>query len=128
MKEIEMMNEVSLENRIVIITAIIAGLLMLLGGLITGSMPFVLGILLGSGYGIINFKLIQLILEKAIKMPPNKAQSYVQIRYLLRYLLTGVVIYLAIIAPFFDVVGLIIGLFAIKLSIVICKVLLKDRP
>lgn len=128
MKEIEMMNEVSLENRIVIITAIIAGLLMLLGGLITGSMPFVLGILLGSGYGIINFKLIQLILKKAIKMPPNKAQSYVQTRYLMRYLLTGVVIYLAIIAPFFDAVGLIIGLFVIKLSILLCEVLLKDRP
>ncbi len=128
MRKIEMMNELSRENRIMLVTGLIAGILMVLGGLISGSMAFVLGVLAGSFYSILNFKLIHLILKKAIKMPPNKAQSYVQTRYLMRYLLTGVVIYLAIIAPFFDAVGLIIGLFVIKLSILLCEVLLKDRP
>lgn len=128
MTKIEMMNELSRENRIIMVTALVAGILMVLGGLVSGSLPFVLGVMAGSLYSILNFKLIHLILKKAIKMPPNKAQSYVQTRYLMRYLLTGVVIYLAIIAPFFEVVGLIMGLLAIKLSILLCEVFVKERP
>lgn len=123
-----MMNELSRENRIMMVTGLMAGILMVLGGLVTSSMAFVLGVLVGSLYSIFNFKLIHLILKKAIKMPPNKAQSYVQTRYLMRYLLTGVVIYLAIIAPFFDAVGLIMGLLAMKLSILLCEVFVKERP
>ena len=128
MKRIETMNELSIENRIVMVGAIIAGFFMFSGWLVTHSFEFVLGVLMGSGYGMINFKLMQFILEKAVKMPPNKAQTYVQTRYIMRYFLTGVVIYLAIIAPFFNVIGVILGLIAIKLSILICKALLKDRP
>jgi len=58
-------------------------------------------------------------LDKAMKMPSAKAQKYVQTRYFLRYLITGVVIYVAIINPWVNIVGVLLGLIAVKISVLI---------
>jgi hypothetical protein len=120
--------KISTENWIVIIGIGICLLMMIIGGLITTSLSFVTGVLVGGAYGVLNFKLLEYTLKKALKMPPAKAQSYIQTRYMLRYILTGVVIYIAIIFPAVDVIGLILGLIANKLSVLFCKALLKNLP
>jgi hypothetical protein len=120
--------KISTETWIVIIGIGICLLIMLVGGLITRSISFVTGVLVGGAYGVLNFKLLEYTLGKALKMPPAKAQTYIQTRYILRYILTGVVIYIAIIFPAVDVIGLILGLIANKLSVLFCKALLKNLP
>ncbi|WKY44778.1 ATP synthase subunit I [Eubacteriaceae bacterium ES2] len=120
--------KISTENWIVIIGIGICLLMMIIGGLITTSLNFVTGVLVGGAYGVLNFKLLEYTLKKALTMPPAKAQSYIQTRYMLRYILTGVVIYIAIIFPMVDVIGLILGLIANKLSVLFCKALLKNMP
>jgi hypothetical protein len=106
--------KISTENWIVIIGIGICLLMMIIGGLITTSLSFVTGVLVGGAYGVLNFKLLEYTLKKALKM--------------LRYILTGVVIYIAIIFPAVDVIGLILGLIANKLSVLFCKALLKNLP
>ncbi|WKY47941.1 ATP synthase subunit I [Eubacteriaceae bacterium ES3] len=125
MKKIE---NLPVETWIILIGLGICLLMMLIGGLITGSLYFVIGVLVGGSFSVLNFKLLQYTLEKSVKMPPGKAQTYIQTRYMLRYLLTGVVIYIAIVIPYIDVIGLILGLIANKLSVLLCKALLKNTP
>jgi F0F1-type ATP synthase assembly protein I len=54
-----------------------------------------------------------------MKMPSARAQKYVQTRYFLRYLITGVVIYVAIINPWVNIIGVLLGLVAVKISVLI---------
>lgn len=81
------------------------------------KMPFVLGLVFGCIISLLNFRLLSLTLQKAVYMPPHKAQAYATARYLLRYMITGVVIYVSIQADHIHVLGTIIGLISIKLVI-----------
>lgn len=93
--------------------------LMLFGFWASDPLFFVLGVLFGGAYSILNFRFMQLTFDKAMKMPSARAQKYVQTRYFLRYLLTGVVIYAAIINPWVNIVGVLLGLIAVKISVLI---------
>ena len=45
------------------------------------SMPMLIGIIFGSVIAILNFRLLALSLEKAVDLPPGKAQAYTGVRY-----------------------------------------------
>jgi hypothetical protein len=102
-------------------------LLMLFGFLTANPQAFALGVLLGGVFSILNFRLMQLNFEKAMKMPPARAQKYVQTRYFLRYLLTGVVIYTAIINPWVNIIGVLLGLVAVKISVLLNTIVTKKN-
>lgn len=84
---------------------------------ITPWLPFFMGLLFGSLIGLLNFRLLSLTLEKAVKMPPGKAQAYASSQYFLRYIIMGAVIYISIQADYIHVLGTILGLISIKLVI-----------
>ncbi len=125
MKKVMKTTNIALETKIMIGAALICLIFSLFGFFLKDTIGFILGVLLGGVYSIINFKIIQFTLEKAMKMPPSKSQKYVQTRYFLRYLFTGVVIYLAIIIPIFNIIGVILGLVAIKFSVLLLKAFKK---
>jgi hypothetical protein len=89
-------------------------------------LPFVLGILFGSAISVLNFIELANTLSRAITMPQDKAQSFTVIKYFIRYIVTAVVIYVSIIAPYINIVGTIIGLFIIKIIILVTN-LLSDK-
>lgn len=89
-------------------------------------MPFALGIVFGSAISALNFIELANTLSRAITMPQDKAQSFTVIKYFIRYIVTAVVIYVSIIAPYINVVGTIIGLFIIKIIILVTN-LLSDK-
>ena len=89
-------------------------------------LPFVLGILFGSAISVLNFIELANTLSRAITMPGDKAQSFTVIKYFIRYIVTAVVIYVSIIAPYINVVGTIVGLFIIKIIILVTN-LLSDK-
>ncbi len=101
--------------------------LMLFGFLTKDPLAFALGVLFGGAYSILNFRLMQLTFDKAMKMPSARAQKYVQTRYFLRYLITGVVIYVAIINPWVNIVGVLLGLIAVKISVLINTTVSKKK-
>ncbi|MDD3307293.1 MAG: ATP synthase subunit I [Acetobacterium sp.] len=119
MKTIQNFKKLSLETRIMIDGGLVSLGLMLFGFLTKDPLAFALGVLFGGAYSILNFRLMQLTFDKAMKMPSARAQKYVQTRYFLRYLLTGVVIYVAIINPWVNIIGVLLGLVAVKISVLI---------
>ncbi|ABR46575.1 hypothetical protein Amet_0345 [Alkaliphilus metalliredigens QYMF] len=79
--------------------------------------PYIMGLLFGTIIVILNFRLLYLTLEKAVHMVPHKAQAYTASRYMVRYLVTGIVVYISIQAEHIHVLGTIAGLLSIKLVI-----------
>ncbi|MGV8906647.1 MAG: ATP synthase subunit I [Acetobacterium sp.] len=117
----------SLETKIMIGGGLTCLVLMLFGFMTENPGKFMLGVLFGGIYSILNFRLMQLTFDKAMKMPSAKAQKYVQTRYYLRFLVTGVVIYVAIVNPWLNIIGVILGLVAVKLSVLMITVLFKKK-
>ncbi len=93
---------------------------------VSKPMPFILGIIFGSAISVLNFIELANTLSRAITMPQDKAQSFTVIKYFIRYIVTAVVIYVSIIAPYINIVGTIIGLFIIKIIILVTN-LLSDK-
>ena len=53
------------------------------------SMPMLVGIIFGSVIAVLNFRLLALTLEKAVNLPPGKAQAYTGVRYMIRLTITA---------------------------------------
>ncbi|MDO9493588.1 ATP synthase subunit I [Acetobacterium sp.] len=119
MKTMQIYKKLSLETRIMIDGGLVSLGLMLFSFLAKDPLAFALGVIFGGAYSILNFRLMQLTFDKAMKMPSARAQKYVQTRYFLRYLITGVVIYVAIINPWVNIIGVLLGLVAVKISVLI---------
>jgi len=79
--------------------------------------PFLLGLIFGTLISMLNFRALALTLEKAVTMPPGKAQVYTSSRYFIRFMTNGIVIFVSIKAGYINVLGTIIGLIIIKLVV-----------
>ena len=51
------------------------------------SIPMLIGIIFGSVVAVLNFRLLALTLEKAVNLPPGKAQAYTGVRYMIRLII-----------------------------------------
>lgn len=82
--------------------------------LIEAFLPFVLGLVFGAVISSLMFIELGNTLMRAVKMPPNKAQTYALSRYFLRFTIYAIVLYISIAAPYIHVLGTVLGLVAIK--------------
>ncbi|MBN4050674.1 MAG: hypothetical protein COA82_04710 [Alkaliphilus sp.] len=80
-------------------------------------MPIIMGLVFGTIISILNFRLLYLALKKAVNLPPHKAQAYASSKYFMRYVVTGVVLFVAIRAENINVLGTIFALISIKMVI-----------
>lgn len=76
--------------------------------------PMITGLVYGTVFSLLNFRLLHLTISKSLNMTPNKARSYVASRYILRYVLAGSMLYVAITNENIHVLGAIVGLLLIK--------------
>lgn len=72
--------------------------------------PMFIGLLFGSIFAVLNFRLLAFSLQQALKREPSKAQIYASSRYVVRFALTALVIYVSVKAPYINVIGTAIGL------------------
>lgn len=107
--------QVQLLKGVIILNGIVALFAVLLFKL---GAPFLIGLTFGTLIALLNFRLLHVTLNKAVQMPPGKAQIYASSQYFIRYILTGVVVFVAIRNPNLNVIGTIIGLISIKLVII----------
>lgn len=85
----------------------------------------VLGVVFGSVIAILNFRLLALTMEKAVDLPPGKAQAYTASRYLVRMFIVAVVVFVSVKNPNINVIGTILGLIGTKIVIFIKKLLVS---
>lgn len=84
----------------------------ILGFLLAGEMALSvsLGLICGSLFSALNFHLLGMAVEKAVKKESEKANSSMKISYFLRYALMAVVIFTAAKSGYFNIICLIIPL------------------
>lgn len=97
-----------------ILTAIIAVLMVIL---LPSSKEWLTGLAFGSLFGMLNFKLLAVTLEKSVHKRPDKAQKYVMSQYCIRYILTAIVLFIGFKADYMEIIAVIIGILVIKMAV-----------
>ena len=86
-------------------------------------LPIIFGLIFGASISALNFVELANTLNRAVLMPPDKAQSFTVFKYFIRYFVMTVVIYVSIVAPYINVIGTFMGLISIKLIILVSNLL-----
>lgn len=118
-----------LENKTIIKrTVIIGACLSIISFFLVGNgATFVRGIIFGLIFSLLSFRLLELTLKKSVQMHPEAAKKYIFSQYSIRYLLTGLVIYISLTNPKINVVGTISGLLILKVVIVLSSIVSKKK-
>ncbi|MEG0571323.1 MAG: ATP synthase subunit I [Oscillospiraceae bacterium] len=75
-----------------------------------------LGLLLGSVFMVLNFALLGTTIEKAIIKTPKSAKRFMILHYSLRFILTGIIIFIGFKADYLNGICVCVPLFAPKLT------------
>ncbi len=121
--DIKVQQEVKEITRGICIYAIIIGL----ASFIISKEPIrvMLGVVFGSIIAILNFRLLALTMEKAVDLPPGRAQAYSGIRYLVRMFIVAVVVFVSVKNPNINVIGTVLGLISTQIVIFIKKLIIS---
>jgi hypothetical protein len=90
------------------------------------ALSLILGLAFGESIGMLGFIDLSQTLQRAVKKSPEKAQSYTVRKYFIRFIINGVVIFIAVVAPYLNVIGTVLGMLLIKMSIMITN-LFNDK-
>lgn len=88
--------------------------------------PIAMGLIFGSLISIVNFKLLDNTISKAVRMAPNRATSYTISHYFARYIIYFVVLIVAAKADYLNLISTIGGLFIVKFVILASNILDKN--
>ncbi|MGL4343988.1 MAG: ATP synthase subunit I [Cellulosilyticaceae bacterium] len=112
------MNKAYLKQHSMIISMVAFTLIMYALGLfvVNDSMAWTIGILVGLVIAVLKLRVMEVTFKKAVAMAENKAKSYTQKHYMLRYLLTGLILVVAILTPGINTVGVFVGLLSMKIG------------
>lgn len=86
------------------------------------------GLALGGLFTIVKLQLMHTTFNKAIKKNADAAIRYAKLHYSLRYFLTLVVIVIGVLEPSIHVIGVIIGLLAMKVAAYWQGIMEKPTP
>ena len=100
---------------IVVLDIIFIAIIYILGKF---DIPMLQGILIGSVYALLNFRLIAVSLNRAVQMSPGRAQIFASISYMGRLALTAAIILAAIKVDYINAFGVIVPMFFPKIIIV----------
>lgn len=81
------------------------------------SIPYIYGIIFGVCINILNFRLMSLTLERAVKMPQHKVMPYIVGNYMIRYIIYGIVLIISAIADYINFYTAVLGIFMVKIVI-----------
>ncbi|SJZ48153.1 ATP synthase subunit I [Selenihalanaerobacter shriftii] len=78
---------------------------------------WLLGYLFGTITSLLMFKLLAITVDEAIEKEFNGARALVLKRYIIRYLIYGVVLYVALQRSYLNLISMLVGLFMVKMVI-----------
>ena len=100
---------------IVVLDVIFIAIIYILGKF---DIPMLQGILIGSVYALLNYRLIAVSLNRAVQMSPGRAQVFAGVSYVGRLALTAAIILAAIKVDYINAFGVIVPMFFPKIIIV----------
>jgi len=108
--------------------------IMLLLALVVGlfvfenKMAYTLGLLLGGATSISKIFLMENTFKKAVTKPAHEATRLVRAQYMLRYVISFLVLFIGVYTPLIDLIGIAIGLLVLKPSAYIQGILEPSVP
>jgi len=106
---------IKLLKGIIVLDIIFIAIIYILGKF---DIPMLQGILIGSVYALLNFRLIAVSLNRAVQMSPGRAQVFAGVSYVGRLALTAAIILAAIKVDYINAFGVIVPMFFPKIIIV----------
>lgn len=94
---------------IVLLLALVVGLF-----IVENKMAYTLGIVIGGLATVGKVFMMNNSMEKAVLKQPHEATNYVRAQFMLRYLITFMVLFIGVYTPYISFIGLGIGVFALK--------------
>lgn len=88
---------------------------------------WILGVALGTVVSLVKLLMIERTVEKAVDMDPQNAKNYVNSRSSFRFVLTIVIVVLAIKIPFFNILGVIVGLILTQPAVYIVNFINRNQ-
>lgn len=112
------MNKKTLQENILIVYMVLFSLIVEVLGIIVvrDKMDFTTGIIFGLVFSILKLMLMKNAIKKAVTMPEGKAQKYANVQYMIRYILTGVVLLVAALLSTTVLLGTFCGLMSMKVA------------
>lgn len=112
------MNRAFMKQHAMQITMIAFSLVVYGIGLImtTNYLSWTLGITFGLVIALLKLKLMENTFTKAVRLPENKAKGYTQRQYMIRYILTGLVLLIAALSQDISLMGVFFGLISMKIG------------
>jgi len=110
---------ISVTVRKMIMVMLVAGMVMAIGGAVLSvfypvinPFTFSAGVLLTTVLNIVKVVWLERAVEKAVGMEDQTAAgNFIRLQYLLRMLLTGLTLFAAVVIPFVELWGAVVGLF-----------------
>jgi hypothetical protein len=90
------------------------------------ALALIIGLVFGASIGMLGFIDLSQTLQRAVHKNPAKAQSYTVRKYFIRFIINGVVLYVAVVTPHIHIIGTVLGMLLIKISIMITN-LFNDK-
>lgn len=94
-----------------------------IGGWLLATPGFARGVLFGGLLVTINFHLLALTLKKALTPPHLASHNTVLAKYYMRFIASGIIIFVLIAGHFVNPLGLIVGLSVVVASIILATLL-----
>jgi hypothetical protein len=94
-----------------------------LGGWLLATPGFARGVLFGGLLVTVNFHLLAVTLKKALTPPHLSSHTTVLAKYYLRFIASGIIIFVLIAGHFVNPLGLIVGLSVVVASIILATLL-----
>lgn len=83
-----------------------------------GTKEIITGLLFGSVFSVINFRLLKSAIESSVyKESSKKASAYVTAQYMIRFAMKAVVLTVGFVSPLMNPFAVIIGLLSVNISI-----------
>jgi len=85
------------------------------------TLPFALGAALGVAVNAAKIVMLDRAVDKAIGFSAEKSGNYIRLNYLIRFALTGAVLYIAVVAPFINMWGAAAGVVSMQAAVIAAR-------
>lgn len=112
------MNKDIFRKNLLVVYMILFSLIMEIVGILVldDQKGFTIGLLFGLIFSILKLMLMKNSIKRSVTMPEAKAQRYANVQYMIRYVLTGVVLLVAALEPTINLLGVFLGLLSMKVA------------
>lgn len=112
------MNKLTLKKNFMPVCMILFSLIVYIIGilLVVDKMSWTVGVAFGLLFSLLKLKLMENTFGKAVQMPPAKAKNYATFHYMIRFVLTGVVLLVAALEPGISLAGVFFGTISMKVG------------